>query len=163
MIWTYTETLIRTLRHRHAHIHTGILHTHGHAYNSRAHTWVRRCVFTVCVPYTLSHSHIYTNTLYKSMCARMPTHSLLISLSLSLSHSHTHSHTHTLAVIHYYMSILWTSLHWTSPYTFSSGRFGRQTMRNDWKWKCTTRSPIRPLSSKPNICVFLSVCTRLVV
>ncbi len=39
--------------------------------------------------------------------------------------------------------------------------FGRQTMRNDSKWKCTTCSPIRPLSSKPNICVFLSVCTRL--
>lgn len=131
MIWTYTETHARTLWHRHAHAQT---------------YWI--LAFTVRPPYTRSHSHIYTNTLYKSMCAPTPTHSLLNSLSL------TRSHTHTVTVIHYYMSILWTSLHWTSPYTFSSGRFGRQTMRNDSKWKCTTCSPIRPLSSKPNICVF---------
>lgn len=107
--------------------------------------------------HTRSFTHLYKHTV--QIDVRANAHTLPLELSLSLSHSHTH----TLTAIHYYMSILWTSLHWTSPYTFSSGRFGRQTMRNDSKWKCTTCSPIRPLSSKPNICVFLSVCTRLEV
>ena len=99
--------------------------------------------FTLGFQYTRAHSQIYTNTLYKSKCAQTPTHSLLKSY---LSHTRTPTH----SVIHY-MSILWTSLPWNSPYALSSGRFGRQMIRNDSKWKCTTRSPIRPLSSKPNI------------
>lgn len=61
-----------------------------------------------------------------------------------------------------------TNLPWNSPCTFSAGRFGKQMMRNDSKWKCTTCYPIRPLSSKPNICfcVFFfisSFCNRLVI
>lgn len=111
-----------------------------------------------CLQYA-SHTHpvIHTSiqTHCTNRCARQRPHTP--SWSLSLSHSHTN------ALAHYYMSILWTRLQWTSPYTFSSGHFGRQTMRNDSKWKCMTCSPIRPLSSKPNICVFLSVYTRLVV
>lgn len=145
------------LKHTPAHLDTDMhTHTHRHAYGSRAHTWVRRCVFTVCLPYTRSHLHIYTNTLYKSMCAPMPTHSLLISLSHTRTPTHSQSHTTT---CQYCGRAFIEPLHTHSP----PAVFGRQTMRNDSKWKCTTCSPIRPLSSKPNICVFLSVCTKLVV
>lgn len=108
MTWTYTETHTRTLKTRTC---THILYTHGHAYNSCAHTRVGRCVFTVCFPSTRLHKHTV------QIDVRANARTLLLDLSLS------HSHTHTLAVIHYYMSILWTSLHWTSPYTFSSGLF----------------------------------------
>lgn len=155
MTWTYTETHTRTLRHRHAHAHTYCIHTDMHTIVARAHSSRAPRVYSMLPIHTQSFTHLYKHTVQINV--RADAHTLPLELSLS------HSHTHTLAAIHYYMSILWTSLHWTSPYTFSSGRFGRQTMRNDSKWKCTTCSPIRPLSSKPNICVFLSVCTRLVV
>lgn len=156
----YTETHAHTLRHRHARTLTHALCTHRHAYNSCAHTRVWHCVFfffTVCLPYTRSHSQIYTNTLYKSMCTQTPTCSLLNSLFLTLTRPRAHSHTllHVNIVDKPSSNLSLHILLW--PF------FGRQTMRNDSKWKCTTCSPIRPLSSKPNICVSLSVCTRLVV
>lgn len=154
MIWTYTETHTRTLRHRHAHTHTYCLHTDMHTIVAARSSRVLR-VYSMLPIHTQPFTHLYKHTV--QIDVRTNAHTLPLDLSLS------HSHTHTRTVIHYYMSILWTSLHWTSPYTFSSSHFGRQTMRNDSKWKCSTCSPIRPLSSKPNICVFLSVCTQLVV
>lgn len=154
MIWTYTETHTRTLRHRHAHTHAYCIHTDMHTIATRALELGAACLQYASHPRAVIHTSIQTHCTNRCACQCPHTPSWSLSLSLSLTHSHTHS----LAVIHYYMSILWTSLHWTSPYTFSSGRFGRQTMRNDSKWKCTTCSPIRPLSSKPNICVFLSLC-----
>lgn len=150
MIWTYC-ILKHTLTHA--------LCTHQHAYNSRAHTRVWHCVFFLqyaCHTHAAIHKSIQTHC--TNRCARKRPRAPSWTLSFS------HSHAHALPVTHYYMSILWTSLPQTSPYTFSPlAVFGRQTMTNDSKWKCTTCSPIRPLSSKPNICVFLSVCTRLVV
>lgn len=112
-----------------------------------------------CLQYA-SHTHLVIHTsiqtLYKSMCAQTPTHSLLNSISLTLSHTDTHSKSYT-TTCQYCGQAFIEPLHTHSPLAV----FGRQTMRNDSKWKCTTCSPIRPLSSKPNICVFLSVCTRL--
>lgn len=93
---THPHTWTQTCAHTHARTHTHTVYTLT-CIQFRAHTRVGRCMFTVSFPHTRSHSHIYTNTLYKLMCAPTPTHSLLISLSLSLSQvSHSHSHSHTL-------------------------------------------------------------------
>lgn len=155
----YTETHAHTLRHRLAHSHAlARTRTHTHmCHTIAAHTLQSG---TVCFFYSMLaiHTQPFTN-LYKhtiQIGVRANAHALPLELSLSHTHTLTHSQSH--------MSILWTSLLQTSPYTFSSGRFlADKTMRNDSKRKCTTCSPIRPLSSKPNICVFLSVCTRLVL
>lgn len=156
---THPHTLTQTCARIHTlpPIHTYTGYTHQDAYDRHTQSGAL-CVYNMPPIHTQSFTHLYKHTV--QIDVRAYAHTLPLELSLT----HTHLHTHTLAVIHYYMSILWTSLHWTSPYTFSSGRvFGRQTMRNDSKWKCMTCSPIRPLSSQPNICVFLSVCTRRVV
>lgn len=92
----YTETHAHTLRHRLAHSHALVrTRTHTCAIQlPHTHSSLALCVFfTVCLPYTRSHSQIYTNTLYKSVCAQTPTRSLLNSLFLTLTLSHTRSHT----------------------------------------------------------------------
>ena len=154
--WTRTCTHARTHARTHSLTHS---HTDLHTIAARTLEPGAACLQCASHTHTQPFTRLYKHTVQIDVRANAHT----LPLELSLTHTHTRTPTH-FAVIHYYMSILWTSLHWTSPYTFSSGRFfGRQTMRNDSKWKCTTCSPIRPLSSKPNICVFLSVCTRLVV
>lgn len=155
----YTETHAHTLRHRLAHPHART-HARTHVpYNSRTHTPVWHCVFffTVCLPYTRSHSQIYTNTLYKSVCAPRGERPRAPSWTLSFSHSHSHA----LAVKH--VNIVDKPSSNLSLHILLWPFLADKTMRNDSKRKCTTCSPIRPLSSKPNICVFLSVCTRLVL
>lgn len=143
MIWTYTE-------HTHPHSRTQTCaHTRTHTVYTLtciqfcAHTRAGRCVFTVSSPYARSHSHIYTNTLYKSMCAPTPTHSLLIALSLSLSVltlTHSHSHSHTLLHVNIVdKPSLNLSLHILLWPIF----FGRQTMRNDSKWKMYDMFPCK--------------------
>lgn len=154
MIWTYTETHTHLDTDMHTHTHT--VYTQTCIQQSRAHSSGARRVYSMLPICTYNHSHIYTNTLYKSMCAPTPTHSPLISLSHTRTPTHSQSHTTT---CQYCGQAFIKPLHTHSPLAV----FGRQTMRNDSKWKCMTCSPIRPLSSKPNICVFLSVCTRLVV
>lgn len=162
MIWTYC-ILKHTLTHlgtdMHARSHTHCVRTDTRTIAAHTLESGTACFFffTVCLPYTRSHSQIYTNTLYKSMCTQTPTCSLLNSLFLTLTRPRAHSHTllHVNIVDKPSSNLSLHILLW--PF------FGRQTMRNDSKWKCTTCSPIRPLSSKPNICVSLSVCTRLVV
>lgn len=99
IIWTYTERHAHTLRHRHTHTYThSPVHTHHMHTNMctiAAHTPESgTACFTVCFPYTRSHSQIYTNTLYKSLCAQTPTHSLLNSLFLTRPRTHSHTLLH---------------------------------------------------------------------
>lgn len=156
----YTETHAHTLRHRHARTLTHALCTHQHAYNSRARTRVWHCVLFFFYSMLAIHTQPFTN-LYKHT-VQIDVHAIahVLPLELSLSHTHTptRSQSHT-TTCQYCGQAFLEPLLTHSPLAV----FGRQTMRNDSKWKCTTCSPIRPLSSKPNICVSLSVCTRLVV
>lgn len=114
---------------------------------------------TVCFFYSMLaiHTQPFTN-LYKhtiQIGVRANAHALPLELSFS------HSHSHTLAVTH--VNIVDKPSSNLSLHILLWPFLADKTMRNDSKRKCTTCSPIRPLSSKPNICVFLSVCTRLVL
>lgn len=120
-------------------------------------------MFKVCFPYTRSHSRIYTNTLYKSMCAPTPTHSPLILFSLALSHTHTHSRTPTRSqsyttTCQYCGQAFIKPLHTHSPLAI----FGRRTMRNDSKMEMCDMFPYKA-TLNPTSVFSLSVCTRLVV
>lgn len=153
----YWNTHTRTLGHRHARTHSL---THS---PSDLHTIAARTLESgaACLQYA-SHTHAVIHTSIQThctnRCARKRPHTP--SWTLSLSHTHTRTPTHSQSyttTCQYCGQAFIEPLHTHSPLAV----FGRQTMRNDSKWKCTTCSPIRPLSSKPNICVFLSVCTRL--
>ena len=109
-------------------------------------------------PHTHAVIHTSIQTHCTNRCARKRPHTPSWTLSHTLAHPPTHSQSHT-TTCQYCGQAFLEPLLTHSPLAV----FGRQTMRNDSKWKCTTCSPIRPLSSKPNICVFLSVCTRRVV
>lgn len=140
----YIETHIRTLGHRHAHSY--ILYTHRHACHHRTHSHV-------CV-YSMFPIHTSIQTYCTNWCVCQ--HPLTPSWPLSLSHAHTLAHSYTQSHTLLHVNIvdkpsLNLSIH------ILLRPFGRQTMRNDSKWKCTTCSPIRPLSSKPNILCFFSL------
>lgn len=99
MIWTYTEThTLARFGHRHARTHS-LTHSHTHPLTCiqqpRAHSSRALHVYSMLPIHTRSHSHVYTNTLYKSMCAQTPTHSPLNSLSRThtLARPRTRSHT----------------------------------------------------------------------
>lgn len=160
MIWTYC-ILKHTLTHLGTDMHARS-HTHCVRTNTRtiaAHTLESG---TACFFYSMLaiHTQPFTN-LYKhtvQIDVHADAHVLPLELSLSHTHTPTRPQSHTTTCQYCGQAFLEPLLTHSPPAVF-----GRQTMRNDSKWKCTTCSPIRPLSSKPNICVFLSVCTRLVV
>lgn len=106
-----------------------------------------------CHTHAAIHKSIQTH--YTNRCARKRPRAPSWTLSFS------HSHSHTLAVTH--VNIVDKPSSNLSLHILLWPFLADKTMRNDSKRKCTTCSPIRPLSSKPNICVFLSVCTRLVL
>lgn len=144
------------LRHALAHVdtyrhaHTHILYTHGHAYNSRAHMQGGRRVCIASHTHTVIHTSIQTRC--TNRCARRRPHTPSWSLSLTLTHPRAQSYT---TICQYCGQAFIEPLHTHSPPAVW------QTDDEEWlKWKCTTCSPLRPLSSKPNICVSLSVCTR---
>lgn len=81
----------RILKHtpahlRHGHAHTYCIHTGMHTIAARTLEWG-----AACLQYA-SHPHVYTNTLYKSMCAPTPAHSFLISLSRTRTPTHSQSY-----------------------------------------------------------------------
>lgn len=103
------------------------------------------------------HTQPFTNLYKHTVQIRVRANAHAFPLELSFSHSHSHA----LTVAH--VNIVDKPSSNLSLHILLWPFLADKTMRNDSKRKCTTCSPIRPLSSKPNICVFLSVCTRLVL
>lgn len=149
----WTQTCTHALTHSLTHSPTDL-----HTIAARTLESGAACLQYASHTHTQSFTRLYKHTVQIDVRANAHT----LPLELSLTHTHTRTPTHSQSyttTCQYCGQAFIEPLHTHSPLAV----FGRQTMRNDSKWKCTTCSPIRPLSSKPNICVFLSVCTRLVV
>lgn len=124
-------------------------------YNSRAHTRVWHCVFYSMLPiHTQSFTNLYKHTV--QIVVRANTHTL--PLELSLSHTPTHSQSYSTTCQYCGQAFLEPLLTHSPLAVLADRRWGIIQNGN-----VRHVSPIRPLSSKPNIRVFLSVCTRLVI
>lgn len=113
---------------RHAHAHTYHIHTQ-HTETGVVYSMLSR---------TLIHTSIQTRCTNRCACQRQHTPP---PRSISLSHTRTPTHSQSYTTTCQYCGQAFIKpLRTHSPLAV----FGRQTTRNDSRWKCMTCSPIRP-------------------